>query len=145
MKECSNNLEQIKEKLEAARGTPLKIYIANNPHVLETMQAGGNGYSGILANFQPELYVWLTENWDKEPEKAKHIQDFLGASNLFEGRHYPTSSKYYMQLEGLPLGLKCRTKKLEEFKVTHRREIEQLHRANRFIADRLQLNGADSL
>ncbi|MFD2330476.1 dihydrodipicolinate synthase family protein [Cohnella sp. GCM10020058] len=137
MKECSNDLEVIKRKIEAVQGTNLKVFIANNPHVMETMQAGGNGYSGILANFQPELYVWLTRHWRRYPEQAQVVQDYLGASNLFEGRHYPTSSKYYLQLEGLPATLKCRNRKESDFKITHRREIEQLHRFNRYLLNEI--------
>ncbi|KRF10046.1 dihydrodipicolinate synthetase [Paenibacillus sp. Soil766] len=137
MKECSNNLVQITEKLKAVRGTPLKLFIANNPHVLETLRLGGNGYSGILANFQPDLYVWLTENWETDEEKAQVLQDYLGASNLFEGRHYPTSAKYYLQLEGLEVTLKSRSKQATDFKVTHHREIEQLRRFNQHMKQTL--------
>ncbi|MFB9279471.1 dihydrodipicolinate synthase family protein [Cohnella cellulosilytica] len=137
MKECSNNLEQIKAKIAAVKGTRLNLYVANNPHVLETLQAGGHGYSGILANFQPDLYAWLTENWSGKPEQAQLVQDYLGASCLFEGRHYPTSAKYYMQLDGVNLTLKGRTKRIADFKETHRREIEQLRRFNGNIAKSL--------
>ena len=137
LKECSNNLEQIKGKLQAVQGSRLQVYIANNPHLLETMQLGGSGYSGILANFQPDLYSWLTDNWDKEPEKAQLLQSYLGASCLFEGRHYPTSAKYYVQLEGLKIHLHSRTQQQSNFRVTHQREIEQLHRFNGFVSDQL--------
>nr|WP_275900650.1 dihydrodipicolinate synthase family protein [Paenibacillus periandrae] len=133
MKECSNNIEQIKAKIKAVEGTPLKVFVANNPHVLETMQAGGAGYSGMLATFQPNLYSWLTDNWNKEPEKAELIQNYLGASCLFEGRHYHIATRYYLQLEGLDITLKARTKKASDFKVTHEREVEQYRKFNQYV------------
>jgi 4-hydroxy-tetrahydrodipicolinate synthase len=142
LKETSNNLAQITEKIEAVKGTRLKLFIANNPHVLETMKLGGNGYSGILANFQPDLYAWLTENWDKEPQKAELIQNYLGASCLFEGRHYPTSAKYLLQLEGLHVSIKCRSKNAADFKVTHQREIEQLRQFNGYVKETLLFKSA---
>lgn len=137
IKECSNNLEQIKAKLAAVKGSRLQLYIANNPHLLETMQLGGSGYSGILANFQPELYSWLTDHWEQEPEKAQMLQNYLGASCLYEGRHYPTSAKYYVQLEGLDISLRSRTLQRSDFRVTHQREVEQLRRFNGFVQDQL--------
>ncbi len=29
------------------------------------------GYSGVMANFHPDLYVWLCKNYKKQPEKAQ--------------------------------------------------------------------------
>ncbi|KQO14649.1 dihydrodipicolinate synthase family protein [Paenibacillus sp. Leaf72] len=137
MKECSNNLEQIKAKIKAAEGTPLNIFVANNPHVLEVMQLGGGGYSGMLASFQPDLYAWLTDNWDKQPDKAEWLQNYLGASCLYEGRHYHIGTRYYLQLEGLEITLKSRSKKASDFKVTHEREIEQFRKFNQFVKQTL--------
>ncbi|WP_141504637.1 dihydrodipicolinate synthase family protein [Paenibacillus luteus] len=139
VKECSNNLEQIKAKLKAVEGTPIKIYIANNPHVLEFMQLGGGGYSGMLANFQPDLYSWLTDNWDKQPEKAELLQNYLGASCLYESRNYHIGSRYYMQLDGLTIGLKNRSKRVADFKVTHQREVEQFRKFNQYVKKTLLL------
>ncbi|ANY68186.1 dihydrodipicolinate synthase family protein [Paenibacillus sp. BIHB 4019] len=137
MKECSNNLEQIKAKIKAAEGTPLNIFVANNPHVLEVMQGGGGGYSGMLASFQPDLYAWLTDNWDKQPDKAEWLQNYLGASCLYEGRHYHIGTRYYLQLEGLDITLKSRSKKASDFKVTHEREIEQFRKFNQYVKQTL--------
>ncbi|NOU63975.1 dihydrodipicolinate synthase family protein [Paenibacillus sp. LMG 31461] len=137
MKECSNNLEQIKAKIKATEGTPLKVFVANNPHVLEVMQVGGGGYSGMLATFQPDLYAWLTDNWNKDPQKAEWLQNYLGASCLYEGRHYQIGTRYYLQLEGLDITLKSRGKKSSDFKVTHEREIEQFRRFNLYMKQML--------
>jgi 4-hydroxy-tetrahydrodipicolinate synthase len=133
IKECSNNLEQIKAKIKAVEGTPLKVFVANNPHLLEVMQLGCSGYSGMQAVFQPDLYAWLIDNWEKEPEKAEWLQNYLGASCLFENRHYQIGSRYYLQLEGLDITLKSRGKKASDFKVTHERELEQFRKFNSYV------------
>jgi 4-hydroxy-tetrahydrodipicolinate synthase len=133
MKECSNNLAQIKEKIEAVKGTPLKIFVANNPHVLEVMRLGGHGYSGMLATYQPDFYSWLTDNWDKDPEKAELVQNYLGATCRFESRLYYIGTRYYLQLEGLDITLKSRMESASNYQVTYQREIEQFRKTNQYF------------
>ena len=54
----------------------MKLYNANTATLLESMREGAAGYSGVMANFHPELYVWLTENWKNEPEKTELLRGF---------------------------------------------------------------------
>ncbi|WP_168118924.1 dihydrodipicolinate synthase family protein [Paenibacillus sp. HB172176] len=142
MKECSNNLGQILEKIKAVQGTPLKIYIANNPHLLEAMQAGGHGYSGMQATYQPDLYSWLTNHWNEDAEKAALVQSYLGATCAFEGRQYYIATRYYLQLEGIDITLKSRMNRaVGDFRPTNRREIEQFRAYNRYFKKTLFSQG----
>ena len=76
---------------------------ANAQTLLESFRYGASGYSSIMANFHPELYVWLYENYEKEPEKADMLQNFLGTVAFVEqGLPYPLIAKYHMCLEGIP-------------------------------------------
>ena len=76
---------------------------ANAQTLLDSLQHGAAGYSSVMANFHPELYVWLCENFEKEPEKAKSLQCFLSTVAFTEaGLPYPLSAKYHMCLEGMP-------------------------------------------
>jgi len=120
-------------KVEAVKGTHLKVYIANSSRLLDVLKSGGHGYSGILANYHPDLYVWLTENWDKQPDKAVDMQNFIGPSTLFETRFYPMGAKHYMQLEGIPMSVHCRAKDASTFTLTHREEIRQFRLLNQFM------------
>jgi len=61
-----------------------------------------------MANFHPELYVWLCKNYDKLHEKAKLLQDFLSLYAFTESLHYPVTAKYRMTLEGIHMGLHTR-------------------------------------
>ena len=63
-----------------------------------------------MANFHPELYVWLCDNFAKEPEKAKIVQDFLGVTSAMEGRLYPVVAKAYLKTHFFPgMGITSRT------------------------------------
>lgn len=69
----------INEKLRAVDGMGLKIFNANSASLLETLKMGCAGFSGVMANFHPEIYSWLCKNFEKEPEKAKKVQAFLAS------------------------------------------------------------------
>lgn len=126
LKDTSCRIEDMRAKVARVRGTNLKIYNANAATFLETLKLGVSGYSGVMANFHPDLYVWLTEQWAKEPGKARELQDFLGVASLVERQLYPVSAKYYLQLEGLDMTLNSRVKDATAFTPGERLEVEQL-------------------
>ena len=108
LKDTSCDLDEIEAKLKAIKGTNLKIFNANASTLLDSVKMGACGFSGVMANFHPELYVWLMENWEDKPELAEELQAFLGVSSLIERQLYSTNAKYYLQLEGLNIGLASR-------------------------------------
>ena len=100
----------IKERLEILDGSGFMLFNANAQTLLETLRYGAAGYSGIMANMHPELYVWLCNNFEKDPEKADYVQSFLCTSAFVEcGVPYPLSGKYHMCLEGIETELVTRT------------------------------------
>ena len=73
---------------------------ANAQTLLESLRYGASGYSSVMANFHPELYVWLCKNINDE--RADRLQEFLGTVAFTEvGLPYPLSAKYNMCLEGI--------------------------------------------
>lgn len=128
LKDTCCNMEQIKEKLEAVKGTNLKIYNANTATILESLKAGCAGFSGVMANFHSDLYVWLCENFEKEPEKAQLVQDFLGLASVIELQCYPVNAKYHMNLEGVNMEIFSRSRDMAELTGNRKAEVEQLHR-----------------
>lgn len=89
-----------------------------------------------MANFHPEIYSWLCKNFKKEPEKAKKVQAFLGFASLAECQVYPVNAKYYLSLEGVPMGCDCRSKDASAFTLSRRMEIEQMRElTEQFKAD----------
>lgn len=133
LKDTCCDSDQIKAKLEAVEGTGLKIYNANSSTLLESLQMGCAGFSGVMANFHPELYSWLCKNFDKEPEKAKLVQDIVGFFSVAERQVYPVNAKYYLTLDGLDMGITSRARSVDEFNFSCRREIEQMHGLTQFI------------
>ena len=126
LKDTCCDPQMINEKLSAVEGMGLKIYNANSASLLETLKMGCAGFSGVMANFHPEIYSWLCKNYDKEPEKAKQVQAFLGFASLAECQMYPVNAKYYLSLEGVPMDYACRSKDASGFTLSRRMEIEQM-------------------
>lgn len=131
LKDTSCDIDTIKAKLEAVKGTGLKVFNANTATLLESLKLGAAGFSGVMANFHPDLYVWLTKHWSKEQEKAARLSDFLSLASLIEKQHYPVNAKYYQMLEGVNMTYDCRAKDRNEFTATNRLEVEQLYRLSK--------------
>jgi len=126
LKDTCCDTRQIEEKLKAVKGTDLKIYNANSATLLETLKIGVEGYSGVMANFHPDLYVWLCNNWSTRPEIAEKLQSVLGLASVIEYQYYPVNAKYHLQLEGLDIKLESRAKKAGEFSYSKKLEVRQL-------------------
>ncbi|MDB5056161.1 MAG: dihydrodipicolinate synthetase family protein [Bacilli bacterium] len=139
LKDTSCDLGNMKDKMKAVGGTGLKIYNANTATLLESLKLGIAGYSGIMANFHPDLYVWLNRNWAEKPEEAEHLISFLSMTSLIEKQLYPVNAKYYLMLEGIMSNYHCRSKNHLEFTATNRLEIEQLHRISKAYSKLYQI------
>ncbi len=131
LKDTSCNRDSIRAKIQAVKGTGLKIYNANTATLLQSLQDGASGYSGIMANFHPDLYVWLVNNWKEEPQKAEELMNFLGVASIIELQLYPVNAKFYLGLEGIHIKINCRAKKHESFSMADRIVVEQFFRLSR--------------
>jgi 4-hydroxy-tetrahydrodipicolinate synthase len=129
LKDTCCNLSELKAKIHAVEGTPLKIFNANAATLLESLKMGIAGYSGIMASFHGDLYSWLCKNYEKEPQKAEIVQDLLGFASTIECQMYPVNAKYHMELEGLNINLFSRVQDFRNFSSSRRMEVEQLRRS----------------
>lgn len=128
IKDTSCDIENMKAKLEAIKGTNLKLFNANTSTVLETLELGASGYSGVMANFHPELYVKLCNIYKEDPTTARKIADFLTVASLIERQVYPVNAKYYQKSIGNFNSIVTRTRDINELNATGVLEIEQLVR-----------------
>lgn len=126
IKDTCCSVEGIKAKLDAVKGTGLKLYNANGATLLETLKLGAAGYSGVMGNFHPEIYSWLCKNFEAEPEKAEQVQAFLGFASTIENQCYPVNAKYYVSLTGVNTGITSRARDASRFSAANRMEIEQM-------------------
>jgi len=105
LKDTCCHVETIRKRLEIIAGSPLQLFNANTETLLESLQAGVDGFCGIGANYQPELYAWLCKNYEAEPKLAAELHRFLdGTVVLTEDSTYPASAKNYLQQRGLAIG-----------------------------------------
>jgi len=115
LKDTCCDAQVIRERLEVIKGSELCLLNANCQTLLQSLRDGGHGYCGVMSNFHPELYNWLCENFEREPEKAELLQSFLGTAGFTEvGLPYPLIAKYHMNLVGIPAENVGRTRKSEE-------------------------------
>jgi 4-hydroxy-tetrahydrodipicolinate synthase len=118
-KDTCCRMKGISEKLDAVQGTPFMFYNANVETLLDSMRAGGKGFSGISANFYPHLHAWLTKSAqdakgtkasEAETKKQERVQDFLSLAEATVCVNYPASAKAYLeQLYEGGISTRCRT------------------------------------
>lgn len=126
LKDTCCDLDMIRRKLEITKGSKMKLYNANTATLLDSLKAGAAGYSGVMANFHPELYVWLQKNWEKESKKAEFLQGMLTMSSFIELKNYPLSAKAYLKNAGLPMECVTRKNTADSITVTEISELRQL-------------------
>lgn len=126
LKDTCCKIDDIKAKLAAVEGLGLKIYNANTATLHESLEAGCAGYSGVMANFHPEIYSWLCKNFKNEPEKAKEVQGFLAFASLAECQQYPVNAKYHLGLLGVDITNLSRARDASMFSESNRKEIENM-------------------
>ncbi|MEI6386143.1 MAG: dihydrodipicolinate synthase family protein [Spirochaetota bacterium] len=131
LKDTCCRIEDIRSKLAAAKGTGFKLFNANAATLLESLQAGAAGYSGIMTNFHADLYAWICAHHRAKPALASELQDFLGMASVMEYQYYPVNSMYALTLEGLAFRLHSRRIDASLFHESMRKETEQLMRLSR--------------
>lgn len=124
----------LQERAQLCEGSGLQLFNANSATLLHSLKLGYAGFSGVMANFHPELYVWLTRNWNSELERAEGMQSFLGFSSLMELQAYSLNAKYYLQLEGLPILVNSRARKGVVLSPSQRLEVEQFRMTSQSFA-----------
>ncbi len=108
IKDTCCDAKLIAERVRLLNGR-IQLFNANCATFLETLKDGADGFSGIMANYHPDLLVWLYRNYQKQPEKARELSSMLSVMSLVERCGHPAAVKYHMNLIGIPMELKCRS------------------------------------
>lgn len=138
MKDTCCDASLIRAKLAALEGTDFKLFNANTATLLDSLKAGAKGYSGVMANFHPDLYVWLCGNFSKHPREASLLEDFLTMASYIEKQYYPVNAKYALSRKGI-MGTQTRTKDPAGMTDTFRLEVDQLMEISEEISRQLPL------
>jgi len=127
LKDTCCDISLIRRKLKAIRGTELKLYNANTSTLLASLRSGATGYSGVMANFQPDLYAFLCEHSSEKSREIRELADFLTISSFIERQCYPVNAKYFLQhSQGLPVTTFTRSRNRRELIPVFRTEVDML-------------------
>jgi len=127
LKDTCCDIDIIKEKINSIKGTDMKLFNANSATLLQSLQLGGAGFSGVMANFHPELYVWLVHNYKTDIAKAQKLQEFLSIASFVEYVNYPECAKVYL---GSVIGMGSHTRRPFESKLTATNKVQMEHLRN---------------
>lgn len=127
--------DMLEARLEQLRGTSIKLFNANSQTFLYTLRHGAAGFSGIMGNFHPDLYAWVCDNYEKEPEKAERVQGFLTLTAFLEALAYPQTAKYHMNKAGVPMSLWSRSCDQKKFTKYQRMIIDELIQTENHVRD----------
>ncbi|MBQ8639462.1 MAG: dihydrodipicolinate synthase family protein [Lachnospiraceae bacterium] len=126
LKDTCCDADRIKERVKAVEGTNLKLYNANTTTLLETLRAGAAGFSGVMANFHPALYVHLCSHVNEAA--SEELQSFLTIASLIERQYYPVNAKYHLkEIEKLPLTAYSRKQDQGGLTETFQKEVRMLN------------------
>lgn len=108
LKDTVCDIRAIRRRAKLVEGSAFKLYNANAATFYESVRLGYHGYSGIMANFHPDLYAWVYDHID-DP-RAELVEKFLGAMSVIECRGYPICCKRYLtRYEGFVMTDLCRS------------------------------------
>ena len=140
IKDTCCQIETIRRRIELIRGSRVHLANANGQTLLASLQAGAHGYSGVMANFHPELYVWLCEHWQSEPEKAQIVSDYLTTASLAECLDYPICAKDYQVSIGNFSSVTSRTREAGNYYAAHYpTTVQQMMRLGETLKKQLAL------
>lgn len=92
-KDVSASVPDMAAKLEASKGTPLRLYNGEISSVIESMVLGGSGHSGYASSLYPELTVWLCANGTRDDDDTRLVQRLLTVAERMINVGYPSSAK----------------------------------------------------
>ena len=134
MKDTCCDIAAIRRRLEIVKGTPLNLFNANTTTLLDSLRAGGAGFSGVMMNFHIDLYSWLIRHWEDRPEDAELVQSYLTIFSLIERQYYPVNAKYHLkEIEHVLSSTYARTLSDTGLTETFCDEVRQMNAAADFL------------
>ncbi len=125
IKDTCCDAQLIAHRIQLLNGR-IQLFNANCATLLDTLESGAAGFSGIMANYHPDLFVWLYENWRRQPWKAQELMAALSVLSGTERACYPVCCKYHMGLVGVPMEIISRSRDAAGFDELGRREMRDL-------------------
>lgn len=137
IKDTCCDAKRIKERLDILEGTGIKLFNANTATLLESLNAGAAGYSGVMANFHPALYVKLWSIFKNEASASDTLASFLTMASFIEKQNYPDNAKYHLVLEKIFETNRSRVLSPDALSETNRLEVKKLQRVTEYLSEHL--------
>ena len=135
IKDTCCDIDMIRRKLQQIQGSSVQLFNANTTTLLESLEAGADGYCGVMANFHPELYVWFCNHYKED--HAEMVSNVLTMNSLIERQLYPVNAKWHLkEMEGLPMEIYTRVKNCEELTETLKKEVRVMDRLSNGIYEK---------
>ena len=128
--------DMLEARLQQLNGTGILLYNANEQTALHSMKHGAAGYSGIMANFHPDLLSWLYNNFESQPMAAEKLSDTLSMIAFTEGPAYPCTAKYYLSHEGFNMEIYSRSSSPKNLTSYQKLCMDQMYRLNESLRKR---------
>ena len=139
LKDTCCDYELVRQRQAAVAGTPLKIFNANAQSWFDSCVHGAAGYSGVMANFHPDLYKWAFDHKDTDYEKARLVADFLTTAAMIEMRVYPCSAKYYQNKYAVPMSTFARSNDRAKLDKNAMGEVESMRACEQYVRQQIGL------
>ena len=134
MKDTCCDLVTIKRRCKLLENTNLKLYNANAQTLLDSLRCGASGYSGVMANFYPDLLKKLYDN--KDSAIADRLQDFVCFTAFTEYLSYPVTAKYHLSANcGINMTLISRSRRIKELSEYEKDIIDRQHKVARRLTE----------
>lgn len=115
----------IARRIQLIAGSGIALYNANSLTLLDSLRAGAAGFSGVMANMHPDLYLWLCQHHAQRPALAEQLQGLLSYMSLIEA-HYPICAKDHLNQLGIKMQLHSRVQHLASYGRSARKLTRQL-------------------
>lgn len=136
IKDTCSDIELIRKKLKQIKGSALQLFNANSTTLLDSLKDGADGYCGVMANFHPEVYVWLCSHYMEK--NARDVNDILSINALIEKQLYPVNAKWHLrEIEGLPMEIDARTQDCRGMTETFKEEVRIMDRLTNKMYEKL--------
>ncbi len=109
-KDTSCDPDSIKQKIESLKESDCSFYNAHTATSLFSLEMGGDGISPIGANFYPELYTHLINEFNQHGNTPA-LQKLNAQLSIMDGiasQCYPYSAKLFLQFRKIKLNETCR-------------------------------------
>ena len=139
IKDTCCSAKMISHRLKLIDGR-MQLFNANAETFYDTLLDGAAGFSGIMANYHADLYVWVMKHYRDQPELAHSVAALLGIFSAAEGWTYPVNAKYHMAKVGVPMEMVSRSCDMTGFMDSNdRHSVDSLILAENYLRKQLGL------